>query len=130
LVLVFVLLGPRAASPAGLSPEEAVKHMKVADGFAIKLFASEPQIRQPVAMYFDERGRMWVIQYLQYPTPAGLKPVQVDQYLRTKYDRLPEPPPRGSKGADKITICEDTDGDGKADKFTDFVTGLNLATGL
>ncbi|MBU6401056.1 MAG: HEAT repeat domain-containing protein, partial [Verrucomicrobia bacterium] len=59
-----------------------------------------------------------------------LKPVAVDQYLRTKYDKLPEPPPRGPRGADKITICEDTDGDGKADKFTDFVTGLNLSTGL
>src|SRR5436309_14714725 len=81
-------------------------------------------------MYFDERGRLWVIQYFQYPTPAGLKPVQVDQYLRTKYDKLPEPPPKGPKGADRITICEDTDGDGRADKFTDFVTGLNLCTGV
>ena len=42
---------------------------------------------------FDERGRMWVIQYLQYPTPAGLKPISVDNYLRTKYDCVPEPPP-------------------------------------
>ena len=100
LGLLLVLLEPSNASPAGLSPEAALEHMKVADGFAIRLFASEPQIRQPVAMYFDERGRMWIIQYLQYPTPAGLKPVQVDQYLRTKYDRIPEPPPRGPKGAD------------------------------
>src|SRR5207249_9769711 len=79
---------------------------------------------------FDERGRMWVIQYLQYPTPAGLKAVSVDQYLRTKYDRVPDPPPRGPKGADRITICEDTDGDGRFDKFKDFVSGLNLASGL
>src|SRR2546422_11391502 len=104
--------------------------MRVADGFDVKFYASEPEIRHPLTMCFDERGRMWVIQYLQSPVPAGLKPVQVDQYLRTKYDRVPEPPPRGPKGADRITICEDTDGDGRFDKFKDFVGGLNLASGM
>ena len=104
--------------------------MRTAPGFSVDLVASEPDIRQPLAMQFDDRGRLWVLQYIQYPTPAGLKAVEVDQYLRTKYNELPEPPPKGPKGADKITICEDTDGDGKADKFTDFVTGLNLATGF
>ena len=79
---------------------------------------------------FDERGRLWVIEYLQYPNPAGLKPLEVDQYLRTKYDRVPEPPPKGPKGADRIKILEDTDGDGRADKVTTFVEGLNLASGL
>src|SRR5205807_3539047 len=49
---------------------------------------------------------------------------------RTKYDRVPEPPPRGPGGEDRITICEDTDGDGVPDKFKDFVTGLNLASGM
>ena len=43
---------------------------------------------------------------------------------------MPEPPPRGPRGADRITILEDTDGDGHADKAKDFVDGLNLATGL
>ena len=81
-------------------------------------------------MTFDDRGRMWVIQYVQYPNPAGLKPVEVDRYLRTKYDRVPEPPPKGPKGADKITVLEDTDGDGQVDKAKDFVSGLNLASAL
>ncbi len=67
---------------------------------------------------------------MQYPNPAGLKPVTVDQYLRTEYDRMPEPPPRGPRGADRIKILEDTDGDGRADKETVFVDGLNLASGL
>jgi len=115
---------------AGLAPQEALNHMKVADGFEVKLVAHEPDIRQPLSVTFDARGRMWVIQYLQYPTPAGLKVVSVDQYLRTKYDRVPDPPPRGPKGADRITICEDTDGDGHFDKFKDFVSGLNLASGM
>ncbi|HEV3121142.1 MAG TPA: PVC-type heme-binding CxxCH protein [Isosphaeraceae bacterium] len=104
--------------------------MKVPDGFTVRLFASEPMVRQPVAACFDERGRMWVIEYLQYPNPAGLKPVSVDQYLRTEYDHVPPPPPQGPRGADRIKILEDTDGDGQADKCTTFVEGLNLASGL
>src|SRR6266536_239756 len=132
IIFLVASLGFRSntANAGGLSPQEAVKHMKVADGFAVKLVASEPEIRQPLSLSFDSRGRMWVIQYLQYPAPAGLKPVSVDQYLRTKYDRVPEPPPRGPKGADRITICEDTDGDGRCDRFKDFVSGLNLASGM
>src|SRR5687768_17669137 len=87
-------------------------------------------VRQPVNISFDERGRMWVVQYLQYPSPAGLKPVSVDQYLRTKYDRVPDPPPHGPKGKDRITILEDTNADGVYDTSKDFVTGLNLATSV
>ena len=104
--------------------------MTLPDGFHAEVFASEPDVRQPVAACFDERGRMWVIEYLQYPAPAGLKPVAVDQYLRTVYDRVPEPPPHGPRGLDRIKILEDTNGDGRADKVTTFLEGLNLATGL
>ncbi len=114
----------------GLTPEEAEKRMQVADGFEVQLVASEPLVRQPVCIEFDDRGRLWVIQYLQYPNPEGLKRVQVDRYSRTKYDRVPEPPPNGPKGADRITILEDVDGDGHMDRSRDFIDGLNLATGL
>jgi putative membrane-bound dehydrogenase-like protein len=112
------------------TPADALKSFELAEGFEISLVASEPEIRQPVAMQFDDRGRLWVVQYLQYPDPAGLKKVKVDQYMRTRFDRVPEPPPRGPKGADRITICEDTDGDGRMDKFKDFASGLNMATGI
>jgi putative membrane-bound dehydrogenase-like protein len=81
-------------------------------------------------MSFDDRGRMWVIQYLQYPTPAGLKAVKVDQYLRTVYDRMPEPPPKGPKGADRITILSDPDEQGRYRNAKDFVGDLNLASGM
>jgi putative membrane-bound dehydrogenase-like protein len=121
---------PQVGSAGGLSPEEAVKRMRVPDGFEVRLVASEPLIRQPVSMSFDDRGRLWVLQYIQYPTPAGLKPVEVDQFLRTKYDRLPEPPPRGPKGADKLTILFDPDERGRFRQAKDFVTGLNLASGF
>ena len=96
----------------GYPPEVAPSKMSVADGFVVKLVAAEPMVRQPVCIEFDDRGRLWVIQYLQYPNPAGLKPVEVDQWLRTKYDKVPEPPPKGPKGRDRISIYQDAGGDG------------------
>ncbi len=121
---------PSSGFAQGYSPEVAASKMTVADGFAVDLVAAEPHVRQPVCIEFDDRGRLWVVQYLQYPNPAGLKRVKVDRYSRTVYDRVPEPPPRGPKGADRITILEDTDGDGRIDRSKDFVSGLNLATGI
>ena len=50
----------------------AVKRMQLPPGFSAKLVACEPMIRQPLSISFDEKGRMWVLQYLQYPNPAGL----------------------------------------------------------
>jgi putative membrane-bound dehydrogenase-like protein len=114
----------------GYKPADAPKRMTVPEGFSVRLVAAEPHVRQPVAIDFDDRGRLWVIQYLQYPNPAGLKRVKVDRYSRTAYDRIPEPPPRGPKGADRITILEDPDSHGRMHKAKDFVTGLNLASGF
>ena len=74
-----LLAGAAVLVPAGvalaeaLSPEQALEHFKVADGFQVELVASEPEVRQPVTMTFDDRGRMWVIQYLQYPDARGLE---------------------------------------------------------
>lgn len=130
LALLAICITALSAAAQGFTPDEALKRMQVPDGFHVKLVASEPMIRQPVTMSFDDRGRMWVIQYLQYPDPAGLKVVKVDQYLRTVYDRIPEPPPKGPKGADRITILADPDENGRFRKSRDFVTGLNLASGM
>ncbi len=130
LAVLLLMTGEHLLGDERLSPEQELQTFRMADGLEATLFASEPTVRQPLTMSFDDRGRMWIIQYLQYPHPAGLKPVEVDQYLRTKYDRVPEPPPRGTPGADRITILEDTDGDGRVDRSKDFVAGLNLATGL
>ncbi|MDZ4817586.1 MAG: PVC-type heme-binding CxxCH protein, partial [Planctomycetota bacterium] len=111
-------------------PADSIKQFTVPAGLEISLFASESDVQQPLSISFDDRGRMWVVQYIQYPNPAGLKAIEVDQYLRTKYDRVPEPPPRGPKGADRITIYEDTNGDGKPDKIKDFLSDLNLCSGV
>jgi putative membrane-bound dehydrogenase-like protein len=89
-----------------LSPGEAVERMKVPAGFAVEVVASEPDLVNPVAMTIDERGRFWVTESLEYPRkPAG-------------------------KGRDRIKVLEDTDGDGKADKFTVFADGLNIPSGI
>jgi putative membrane-bound dehydrogenase-like protein len=127
---ICVVFAGSAAFGQGFTANEATQRMKVADGFEVRVVASEPLVRQPVAIEFDDRGRLWVIQYLQYPNPEGLKRVQVDRFSRTKYDRVPEPPPKGPRGADRITILEDTDGDGRMDRGQDFIDGLNLATGV
>src|SRR5260370_37100047 len=90
---IFLFLSAIPAGSAlaqGYFPQEAVRHIHVPNGFRVSLVASEPEVRKPVTMTFDGRGRMWVIQYLQYPNPSRLKPIKVDQYLRTTYDRLPE----------------------------------------
>ena len=114
----------------GFATDISADKMSAVDGFKVKLFAAEPNVRQPILVKHDPKGRLWTIQYLQYPNPAGLKRVKVDRWSRTIYDRVPKPPPHGPRGADKITICEDTDGDFVADKFTDFVDGLNLCTSI
>src|SRR5262249_39213444 len=126
----LVAFPARSVVAQGFAPAEATRRMTAASGFEITLVAAEPLFRQPVAIEFDDRGRLWVIQYLQYPNPAELKRVTVDRYSRTVYDRIPDSPPRGPKGADRITILEDDDGDGRADRAHDFVSGLNLASGL
>jgi putative membrane-bound dehydrogenase-like protein len=129
-ILLLALIVAAEARSQGYPPNVAPSKMVVSDGLAVNLYAAEPDVRQPILVKCDSRGRIWTIQYLQYPNPAGLKRVQVDRYSRTVYDRVPEPPPRGPRGDDRITICADSDGDGRADRFTDFVTGLNLCTGL
>ncbi len=96
-----------AETPA-LSPEEAQKKFTLQKGFEARLFASEPEVVNPVAMTWDDRGRLWVVELYEYP--LGTKP--------------------GEKGRDRIKILEDTDGDGRADSVKVFADGFTLATGL
>lgn len=112
------------------SPEETIKSFKMGEGLVAELVANEPVIRQPLNMHFDERGRLWVVQYIQYPYFAGLKVVKYDEHLRAVFDKVPPPPPNHTPGADKITILEDKDGDGVFESHKDFVTGLNIATSV
>ena len=117
-------------SGSGLSPAESLKHFKITADLEIEQVLAEPIVRQPVFVNFDERGRMWVVQYLQYPNPAGLKIQSRDIYWRIVYDKVPPPPPKHFRGKDKITIHEDTKGTGVFDKHTTFVDGLNIVTAV
>ena len=115
---------------APLTPEESMQKFHVPDDLEIEQVLAEPIVAQPVFLNFDERGRMWVVQYRQYPFPAGLKMMSRDNVWRAVYDKVPPPPPHHFRGEDKITIHEDTDGDGKFDKHTTFVEGLNICTAV
>lgn len=109
---------------------DAVKQFKVPRDLALELVLSEPKISQPVFITFDPQGRLWVVQYNQYPYPEGLKVVGMDHHTRARFDKEPLPPPSNVKGADKITMFEDTDQNGTFDKATDVITGLNLITSV
>ena len=92
-----------------LAPEESQKHIVTPVGFEARLFVTEPDLQgKPIAMNWDERGRLWVCESVDAPNelqPAG-------------------------EGRDRIRICEDTDGDGRADKFTVFADKLSIPTSL
>ncbi len=88
-----------------LSPAEAVKKMRVPEGFSVEVVAAEPDLVNPVAMTFDEKGRVWVTESLEYPR------------------RSPGP------GRDRIKVIE-LGPDGKASKVTVFADGLNIPSGI
>lgn len=92
-----------------LPATESMKHYSVPQGFHLQLFASEPDfVGKPIAMNWDERGRLWICETYDYPN---------------------ELQPRG-QGRDRIRICEDTDGDGRADKFTVFAEQMSIPTAI
>jgi hypothetical protein len=61
-VILLAVCGGRVRAQ-GYALEEAAGRMTVADGFAVELVAGEPDVRQPSLVKFDDRGRLWVIQY-------------------------------------------------------------------
>ena len=75
--------------------------------FSIQVALAEPHIGQPLSFKWDERGRLWVCEYRQYPDPAGLRMISRDKFLRTVYDKIPLPPPHHARGLDRISIHED-----------------------
>jgi len=94
-------------SSGGLSPEEAVKAMTVPAGFQVDLIAAEPRLHQPVALWIDERNRLWVAEAYSYP-------------VRRKDE----------EAKDTILVFEDRDRDGSFETRTVFYDKLNLVSGL
>jgi len=125
---VETLLRQLPGEEGPLSVTAALQRFQTPDDLVVEAVLSEPEIGQPLFIDFDERGRLWVLNYKQYPNPAGLTAVSRDQFLRTVYDKVPPPPPHHFPGRDKITIHEDADGDGSFETHQTFVDGLSLAT--
>jgi glucose/arabinose dehydrogenase/lysophospholipase L1-like esterase len=93
-----------------VSGEAAIGKMTVAKGCQVNLFASEemfPELASPVQMAFDTQGRLWVAAWPSYPG-------------RTPTDTI----------SDKLLVFEDANNDGKADKVTTYLDGLNCPTGF
>ena len=108
-IVLFLATLARAAEPKpGEKPiptKDAVKAMTLPDGFKATLFAGEPDVVQPIAMAFDDRGRLWVVECLSYPNWR-----------------------KDGKGNDRVIIFEDTENKGTFDKRTVFLdNGSNLS---
>jgi putative membrane-bound dehydrogenase-like protein len=100
---------PMSLMQKPLPAEESEKHWVLPEGFRAELFVGDPDLQgKPLCMAWDEKGRLWVAETYDYPNelqPAG-------------------------EGRDRIRICEDTDGDWKADKFTVFAEQLSIPTSI
>lgn len=105
-VLRHLKPNPMPKAPA-TGPEQTVAQMHVPEGFRVDLVLAEPDLHQPVAFAWDERGRLWCAEAYSYPT------------------RRPE-----GQGQDKIVIFADRDGDGRFETRTVFAEGLNLVSGF
>lgn len=98
--------GPQLRQSA-VTADESMKHIQIPPDFTLDLFAAEPNVQHPIAMSWDERGRLYVLVTKDYPNER-----------------------KDTGGSDFILICEDTDKDGKADKFTKFADNLSIPTGM
>lgn len=139
LVLIAGLFTQRGLAAQSQPPEfelgarQADTGLRVSQDLQLDLLLRDPLIANPLYLQFDERGRMWLVEYRQYPWPAGLKLLSRDNVWRNVYDPPFAPPPPHAadspfRGRDRISIHEDTDGDGTLDKHQVFLDGLNLAT--
>ncbi len=91
-----------------LSPAESLAKIHVPVGFTAELVAAEPLLESPVAIDWDERGRLWVVEMVDYPLGLDGK----------------------GKPGGRVRILEDTNGDGRYDKTTIFAEGLKFPTGI
>jgi len=97
---------PKNLMQLPLPPETSIQRMVHPVGMAVRLYADERDFdAKPIAMNWDERGRLWVCETVDYPNELGAN-------------------------RDRIRICEDTDGDAVADQFTVFATGLSIPTSI
>jgi len=112
LALVFLALSlsscGRPPSSGALSPQDSLKAMQLSEDFRVELFAAEPDVVDPVDLAFDEFGRVYVAEMLDYP----------------------DDPPAGQPPRSRIRLLEDADGDGKFEKNTIFADQVLQVSGL
>ena len=126
------------ASAASREGEARIKQFRVPPGAKVELFASEPMLANPVAFSVDEKGRVWTSETYRYRSSVldiryYMHMLEDDLDNRTIEDRLaqirrqfgPEGEKQLSKESEILRLLEDTDGDGKADKSTIVLDGLN-----
>lgn len=104
MAAVILCAGCRKVSTPPYSPEEALRTFALPEDFRIELVASEPQVVDPIAMAFDERGRLFVVEMGDYP--ISREPLS------------------------RVKLLEDQDGDGRFERSTVFVDGLHFAHGV
>jgi len=109
LLLAALLLAqePPREIKSPLTPEQSLAEFKIRPGLRIELVAAEPEVMSPVAAAFDERGRLFVVEMLDYPNVDKSKP------------------PQG-----RIKCLEDKDGDGRYETATVFAENLLMAQGV
>jgi putative membrane-bound dehydrogenase-like protein len=91
-----------------LTPEQAISTFRLDPGLKIECVASEPDVVSPVAVAWDEQGKMFVVENRGYPVGPG----------------------KGKPGAGQVVLLEDTNGDGKYDKRTVFADQLTFPNGV
>ena len=89
-----------------LSPQQAMAKMELPPGFKVTLVASEPDIVNPTSFTFDDRGRIWITESVEYPRESA------------------------GPGRDRVKILESTNNDGHFDRITIFKDGLNIPCGV
>lgn len=104
---LLAALAPQEKDAPPFAPEDSARRAKLDPGLRLELVAAEPDVQSPVALAFDEDGRLWVVEMLDYPLPEK--------------DR----PPRG-----RVKLLEDRDGDGRYEAAAVFAEGLLMANGV
>src|SRR5881296_3800733 len=108
-LLIYLLFA--ASTPAidgRLTPEQSLQYLKTEPGLKVELVAAEPMVVDPVAVAWDEKGRMFVVENRGYPTGPG----------------------KGKPPLGQVVLLEDTDGDGQYDKRTVYADGLTFPNGV
>ncbi len=91
-----------------LAPSSALRAIKVRDGYTVELVASEPLVKDPVAVDWGADGRLWVAEMADYPNGMD----------------------DNGKPGGRIRVLKDTNGDGRYDQSTVFLEGLNFPNGV